>query len=205
MGRRISRLTLDNLAELPPDNAAGRPEGAPADAPEWLTEVLREWGSCGRVLHVDDEYAGHVIWAPADFVPGAERFATAPVSSDAVLLVTAQVAAPHRGGGLGKVLVQSMAKDVLQRGGIRAIEAFGNTRNRSEHCVLPADFLLAVGFTTQRDHATYPRMRMDLRNTVTWRSELESALERLLPKPGRLRVPHRPVTPTASRAPRAVH
>jgi hypothetical protein len=37
-----------------------------------------------------------------------------------------------------------------------------------------------VGFKTQRAHTTKPRMRMDLRTTVTWRSEVEAALERLV-------------------------
>jgi hypothetical protein len=46
--------------------------------------------------------------------------------------------------------------------------------------VIPADFLLRVGFKTQRNHARYPRLRMDLRTVLTWREEVESALERLL-------------------------
>jgi hypothetical protein len=37
-----------------------------------------------------------------------------------------------------------------------------------------------VGFKTQRAHSTTPRMRMDLRTTVTWRTEVEAALERLV-------------------------
>jgi hypothetical protein len=42
------------------------------------------------------------------------------------------------------------------------------------------DFLTSVGFKTQRAHARHPRMRMDLRTTLSWREELEGALERLL-------------------------
>jgi GNAT superfamily N-acetyltransferase len=209
MGRKVVRLTLDNLAELPcaecvfweldPVRRAQACGHERAEKAAWLTHVLREWGSCGRVLHVDDEYAGHLIWAPPMYVPGADGFATAPVSSDAVLLTGARVLPEYRGGGLGRVLVQSMAKDLVQRGGIGAIEAFGDTRGGSAHCVLPADFLLAVGFATHRAHAAYPRMRMELRSTVTWRSELEAALDRLLPRPARRRVP---ATPAAPRIPR---
>ena len=33
-------------------------------------EVLREWGSCGRVVLVDGRVAGHAIYVPAAFVPG---------------------------------------------------------------------------------------------------------------------------------------
>ena len=73
-----------------------------------------------------------------------------------------------------------MAKDLVKRGGIRAVEAFGEVPGRrstddnghafeSPSCVLPADYLLGVGFRTHRPHARYPRMRMDLRSVLTWR------------------------------------
>jgi hypothetical protein len=78
------------------------------------------------------------------------------------------------------MMVQGMAKDVIQRGGARAVEAFGDTRGRTGHCVVPADFLLSVGFSTHRAHAVNPRMRMDLRTTLSIREEIEKGLERLL-------------------------
>ena len=84
-----------------------------------------------------------------------------------------------------------MAKDLVKRGGIRAVESFGEVPGRrstddnghafeSPSCVLPADYLLGVGFRTHRPHARYPRMRMDLRSVLTWRGELEAAFDRLL-------------------------
>ena len=146
----------------------------------WVSMVLREWGSCGRVAVVDGQVVGHMIWAPPVHVPSADGFATAPVGSDAVLLVTAHVDPAHRGGGLGRMLVQGMAKDLVKRGGVRAVEAFGDTRGRTGQCVVPADFLLSVGFSTVRAHAVHPRMRMDLRTTISLREELERGLERLL-------------------------
>ena len=201
MGRKLSRLTLDSLEELPEHcrncvfwelDAVRRGQVRGHEAEEkaaWLSYVLREWGSVGQVLYVDDEYAGHAIWAPAVFLPGSEGFATAPVSPDAVVLATMHIDPRLRHGGLGRVLVQTMARDVIRRGGIRAVEAFGDTRNYrglSSGCVLPADFLLAVGFATHRAHATYPRMRMELRNAITWRSEIEHALSKLVPRPRRV-------------------
>jgi len=137
-----------------------------------------------------------VIWAPAVLVPGANGFATAPVSPDAILLVTMWVEPRYRGAGLGRVMIQSMAKELIRRGGIRAVEAFADTRGRAGSCTIPADFLLAVGFATHRAHVTHPRMRMDLRSTISWRGELEAALERLVPR----RRPHPVVRP----APRAL-
>jgi GNAT superfamily N-acetyltransferase len=161
----------------------------------WLSRMLRDWGSVGRVLVVDGQAVGHVIWAPAVHLPGGDGFATAPISTDAVLLGSTYVDPEHRGGGLGRVLIQSMAKDLINHGGIGAVETFGAHRPHLNSCVLPVDFLLAVGFRTHRAHARVPRMRMDLRTTVTWREEFEAAAEKILgvvKRPSRKAVPQAP-------------
>ena len=54
------------------------------------------------------------------------------------------------------------------------------TRRRSAAACVPADFLLAVGFKTVRPHHRFPRLRLDLRNALSWREDVEVALERLL-------------------------
>ena len=192
MGRKIERLTVDHLAQLPGRcgecvfwelDPVRRDAVCGHEAEEkaaWVSTVLREWGSCGRVAIVDGDVVGHLIWAPPVHVPASDGFATAPVSADAVIMTTAHVAPEHRGGGLGRMMVQGMAKDLILRGGVKAVEAFGDTRGRTGHCVVPADFLLAVGFSTQRAHAVNPRMRMDLRTTLSIREELERGLETLL-------------------------
>jgi GNAT superfamily N-acetyltransferase len=211
MGRHVERLTLDNLALLPETcrtcvfwelDPVRRDQVRGHEAEEkaaWLSTMLRDWGSVGRVVRVDDQVVGHLTWAPAVHLPGSAGFATAPVSPDAILLATGYVDPDFRGQGLGRVLVQSMAKDVIKRGGIGAIEAFGATRPREHECVLPVDFLLAVGFRTHRPHAAYPRMRMDLSTTVSWREELETALDRVLGVVSGKRAP-RPTSPTVPRA-----
>ncbi len=201
MGRNTERLTLDHLDQLGQCSTCVFWELEPVrrdkvrghEAEEkaaWVSMVLREWGSCGRVAVVDGQVVGHMIWAPPVLVPSVGGFATAPVSTDAVLLTTAHVDPAHRGGGLGRMLVQGMAKDLVKRGGVKAVEAFGDTRGRSGSCVVPADFLLSVGFSTVRAHALNPRMRMDLRTTLSLREELERGLERLLaPVSGKRAVP----------------
>ena len=81
------------------------------------------------------------------------------------------------------MLVQGMARDLIKRGGIRAVEAFGDTRGpgRRGSCVVPADFLGSVGFKTQRAHRATPRMRLDApHRPVPARTEVEAALERLV-------------------------
>lgn len=194
MSRKVVRLTVDHLADLPgpcrtclfwevdPVRRA-RVDGEQAAAAEkeaWLSQVLREWGSCGRVVVVDERPVGYAIYAPAAFVPGAGGFPTAPVSSDAVLLTTAYVDPLHAGGGLGRMLVQGMASDLIRRGGIRAVEAFGTTTPRLGSCLVPAEFLGGVGFKTHRPHPLTPRMRIELRSALTWRDEVEAAVERLI-------------------------
>jgi GNAT superfamily N-acetyltransferase len=213
--RRIARLTLDNLGDLPQAcrscafweldpvrrQQAETAGEAALEKEAWVSRVLLEWGSCGRILYVDDEPAGYAIYAPPWLVPGAEAFPTSPVSEDAVLLATLRVLPEYAGGGLGRVLVQAVVKDVLNRGGIRAIEAFGDRRPGAieafggrSGCVVPADFWLRVGFKTQRSHPRYPRLRMDMRSVLTWREEVEQALEKLLQA-----VRPRPVAPATER------
>lgn len=196
MSRRTAPLTLDHLAQVrepcrsclfwstDPVSRARLGAGEETEARDaWLSWVLREWGSAGRVALIDGEVVGHAIYAPAAYFPGAAAMPTWPPSPDAVLLTTVYVDPAVRHGGIGRLLVQGMARDLVQRGQhggeITAVEAFGDTRGRSVGCVMPAEFLGRVGFKTQRAHATTPRMRMDLRSVVTWKSEVELALERL--------------------------
>jgi GNAT superfamily N-acetyltransferase len=215
MSRKIVRLTLDHLDALPSPCRTclfweldpvrrDRAEDPCGEKDAWISEVLREWGSCGRVALVDDEPVGYAIYAPEAFVPGAAGFPTAPVSSDAVLLTTVYVDPGHARGGLGRMLVQGMARDLIERSGIRAVEAFGDTRGGGR-CVVPVDFLGGVGFKTHRAHSTTPRMRMELRSTLTWKDEVEAALERLLGAVRPSPKPARGPSPKATRASRGSH
>lgn len=189
MGREVLPLTVDRLSDLPGSCAdcvfwelgpalARRGRARPREQKEgWLTATLLEWGSPGRVVYVDDRCAGYITYAPAHLVLRSLAFPTSPVSRDAVVLVTAHIDPEFAGQGLGRVLVQAAAKDALRRG-TRALEAYGSSNPGD--CVLPADFLSAVGFKTAREHRSYPRMRLDLRTALRWRGEVEQAVERLL-------------------------
>jgi hypothetical protein len=145
----------------------------------WVSSVLLEWGSCGKIAYVDGVPAGYMMFAPPQYVPRSSAFPTSPVSADAVLFMTAHMLSEFSGGGIGRMLVQAMAKDLTRRG-VKAIEAFGDRRWESPACMLPVDYLLAVGFKTIRPHHHYPRLRMELRTILTWREDVEVALERLL-------------------------
>ena len=164
----------------PVSQARASEEGDPGlEKESWISSVLLEWGSCGKIIYVDGVPAGHMMYAPPLYVPRSAAFPTSPVSADAVLLMTANVLAEFSGGGLGRVLVQGLAKDLTRRG-IKAIEAFGDLKWSTPACVVPADYLLAVGFKTVRPHARYPRLRLELKTALSWREDVEVALERLL-------------------------
>ncbi|WP_030806036.1 GNAT family N-acetyltransferase [Streptomyces sp. NRRL F-2799] len=193
MGRRLVPLTLDNLQDLPrrcrscvfweldpvTAEAAVREGTAEVEKESWISAVLLDWGSCGRVAYVDDMPVGFVLYAPAAYVPRATAFPTSPVSPDAVQLITSFIMPGYQGQGLGRMLVQAAAKDLLRRN-FKAIEAFGDTRWKEPACLLPADHLLAVGFKTVRQHSRHPRLRLELRSTLSWKEDVEMALDRLL-------------------------
>jgi hypothetical protein len=206
MSRRLVSLTLDTLEDLPRpcrtcvfwelDPVAAQQActaGDPGLEKEaWVSETLLEWGSCGKLVYVDSAPAGYVMYAPPSFLPRMGVFPTGPASADAALLTTANVVAGYAGGGLGRMLVQAAARDLAKRG-IRAIEAFGDAKYGEPdpdgvtggRCVAPADFFLAVGFKTVRPHPRFPRLRLELRTTLSWKSEVEYALETLLGSMGR--------------------
>lgn len=193
MSRRVVSVTLDTLEDLPrrcrscvfwelDPVARSRAEEAGDTAFEkeaWISGVLLEWGSCGKLVYVDGVPAGFVLFAPPAYVPRSVAFPTSPVSADAVLLMTAQVHDEFTGQGLGRLLVQSVAKDLLRRG-VRAVEAFADAQGVPGHCLLAADHLLAVGFKTVRPHPRWPRLRLELKTAASWREDVEEALDRLL-------------------------
>ena len=213
MSRRLVNLTLDTLEDLPRpcrqcvfwelDPVAAERACAVGDPglekEAWVSQTLLEWGSCGKLAYVDGMPAGFVLYAPPAYVPRANAFPTSPVSADAVLLMNAHVVTAFAGGGLGRMLVQGVARDLIKRG-VKAIEAFGDAKfgdgGDADGCLAPADFFLSVGFKTVRQHPRYPRLRLELRTALSWKSDVEYALEKLLGSmsPESLLRPVRPAT-----------
>jgi GNAT superfamily N-acetyltransferase len=193
VSRRLANITLDNLDDLPrrcrkcvfweldpvQRERAEEMGDTALEKEAWYSSVLLDSGSCGKVVYVDGVPAGYASYAPPSYVPRSVAFPTSPVSADAVLLMTAYVLPEFIGGGLGRMLIQGVAKDLTRRG-VRALEAFGDLRWSGPGCVMPAEYLLAVGFKTVRPHPRYPRLRLELKGIVSWREDVEYALERLL-------------------------
>ena len=131
MSRRVANVTLDNLDDLPvrcrrcvfweldpgrPGPGRGDRATRPSRRRPGSRATLLEWGSCGKVVYVDGVPAGYVLFAPPAYVPRSVAFPTSPVSADAVLLMTAHVLEEFAGQGLGRMLVQTVAKDLVRRG-----------------------------------------------------------------------------------------
>ena len=99
--RRLVSITLDNLSDLPhrcrgcvfweldPVNYARAEEaGDPALEKEaWISSMLLEWGSCGKIIYVDSVPAGYVLYAPPLYVPRAVAFPTPPENSETMCAV----------------------------------------------------------------------------------------------------------------------
>jgi GNAT superfamily N-acetyltransferase len=193
VSRRLASITLDNLDDLPRRcrrcvfwelDPVARTRAEEAGDTEfekeaWVSATLLEWGSCGKIAYVDGVPAGYVMFAPPAYVPRGVAFPTSPVSADAVLLTTGHVLPEFTGMGLGRMLVQGVAKDLIRRN-VKAVEAFGDKKWEAPACVLPAEYLLSVGFKTVRPHPRFPRLRLELKTAVSWREDVEVALERLL-------------------------
>ena len=205
MSRASVGVTLDNIDELPrncrrcvywelPPHLADQADDfgtLELEKEAWVSGVLLEWGSCGRIAHVDGVPAGFAFFAPPAAVPRAAAFPTSPVAVDAVLLCGVHVLPAFAGAGLGRLLVQDVVHDLTRRG-VKAVEAFGHAAERpraeahgrtddgERTCVLPADFLRAVGFKTVAPHHRWPRLRLELRTGLNWKEDVEAAIAQLL-------------------------
>lgn len=215
MSWHVAALNLDNLGDLPKRcrncvywelstrlaEQADQYGTTDLEKEAWLSEVLLEWGSCGRVVYMGGAPAGYVVYAPPSAVPRAAEMPTGPVSADAVLLTTMQIMPEFSGEGLGRMLAQAVVKDLTRRG-VKAVEVFGDARPGTEaDCVVPAEFLRAVGFKTVRPHHRWPRLRMELRSGLEWKEDVEAALEQLF---NTVTIPMQSAAPAAGRAPARV-
>ena len=188
LGRKLVPLGPETLDLVPAPcrrcvfwelGAKARPRGSEEGGLQkeaWLSSLVLEWGPAGHVVSVDGEVAGYSLYAPTHVLDQVGFQAARPVSRDAVLLATLAVLPEFEGQGIGRVLLQTMARDLTKRK-VRAVEAFADRAPVGRACHVPAEFLEASGFQVVRDHPRYPLMRMDLRTALTWKDAREAALE----------------------------
>lgn len=189
--RRVRPLTAADLPFLPdPCSACAFWEASLSDLAtssdhqdraqvkrEWAESVTERWGYCGVLAVNDGETIGFLTMAPASYVPRLGAFATTPMSHDAAVVMSIRVVQEWQGKGIGRQLVQSAAGLVARRD-IRALEAVGTFRE-GPSCMVPAAWLMSVGFAVVRPHPVTPRLRMDLQSTVRWKPDLGAAWQRL--------------------------
>lgn len=193
MSRRVVGVTLDNLDDLPKKcRGCVFWELAPQvreqaedfghssiEKEAWISSVLLEWGSCGRILYVDGVPAGYALYAPPSAVPGSAAFPSGPVSADAILLTALRTLPEHAERGHARLLLQHVVNDLTGRG-VEAVEAFGDLHETARSCVVPAGFLQKAGFKTVHHHPRWPRLRLELPTASSWKEDVEAALDRLL-------------------------
>ena len=108
-----------------------------------------------------------------------------------------EVPEPHAGRGEVRVRVTAVGlnpvdwmlmsmPDLAHGFGIALPSGFGTdlagtagNSGAQQRCLMPADYLRSVGFETVRPHPLYPRLRMEMKSTVSWRYDVEYALERI--------------------------
>ncbi len=216
MGRRVLALTAEGLETVPstcrvclfwelgrprPDarETNGRTDELSGDPltqkQAWVSAQTLERQPPGRIIEIDGRTAGYALFgAPGTFTP---RRPPAPRrSNDALLLATCWVDPRFRQLGVGEQLMHEAVKEAL-RLDLAAVEAYGDRRFREQDCVLPAMWLLHIGFKVHAEHPRYPLLRLDTRRTARWTESLEAAWElavehlpRKVPVPGRAPAPH---------------
>src|SRR5258708_22843723 len=117
VSRRRASITLDNIGALrsrcrrcvfweldPVGYARAHEEGDPRlEKESWVSSVLLEWGSCGKIVYVDGAAAGYVLYSPPQYVPQSVAFPTSTVYSTADLIITAHILAHFPVVGLGRL------------------------------------------------------------------------------------------------------
>ncbi|NUS73807.1 MAG: GNAT family N-acetyltransferase [Corynebacteriales bacterium] len=169
---QIVSLTLENLDDLPTQcrkcvfwelGLAQNKRCADAELEKeaWISTVTLLWGTAGKIAYRDGHPVAYALFAPPGYVPRATAFPTSPVSADATLLMTARVLGEHSGAGIGRRLIQESLRELALRK-VRAVEAYGSTQWNRPECVLPTNFLLAMGFSVVRAHPYFPRLRREI-------------------------------------------
>lgn len=214
MSIRTTALTLDTVGEfaghsrnctfweLDPTAVEGTDIADPGLEKEaWLSALLLEWGSCGRMLWDGDKLLGHALYAPPAECPRSRLFPTSPVSADAVLLMSVDVYEQQAPWSLITPLMNAVTGDLVRRG-VRAIEAFGYRESTPEpgfdpsmllrdvvtpgagdcspaRCMISTEWLEGLGFQVVAPHHRFPRLRLELGRDLGWKAEVEAALEKL--------------------------
>ncbi len=190
MARRIVPINLDNIEDIPlpcrncyfweRDEKAEVPQEKTENflrKKEWFVRALEEWGECGKLLYLNKETLAYAQYAPLSCFPQNRHFRARPINTDAVFLSCIYVIQPMRGRGIGRVVLQSVLKDLYRRD-LKNVEAFAS-RSDSYKSAAPLSFYLKNGFYIVKDDTKFPLVRIELKTAITWRVNLQVVLDGL--------------------------
>lgn len=196
MSVRIRELGARELGSLPdpcrgclfwevqtaPRGAGSDPEAAADSKVAWWQAVELEQPVASRAAWQGERLVGFALASEPSGLPRTRRLPAAP-HDDALVLAVLWVDVDERGSGAARALVQSLLREAVRRQR-RAVEVYG-TRERSVRCTTPVAALEALGFTVVSEHPTTPLLRLELRQTVSWATSVQGALEGVLSALGR--------------------
>lgn len=127
----------------------------------WLRNVGKAFGDCGKIVYADGKPVGYAQYAPPKMLPLSAEYSSGPPSEDAVLISCLFIAQEeYRRRGLGSQLLQSIIED-LRKKGVKAVETFAR-KNNPNNPSGPVEFYLKNGFRVLRDDPEFPLMRLEL-------------------------------------------
>jgi GNAT superfamily N-acetyltransferase len=132
---------------------------------EWFEHVMKEFGTCGKIVFYDDQPVGYAQYAPSTCLPNISAYESKPVGKleeGVVFLSCLYVTDPMlRGRGIGTKLLLNII-ETLRRKGFRAIETFAR-RDQADNPSGPIAFYVKNGFHMKdRTNPDFPLMRMYL-------------------------------------------
>lgn len=147
---------------------------------EWLSTTLLKWGNCASVMIEDDEVVGFAQYGLISDFPQVNNFSTGNISKDAAFLACLYILPHEQSKKKGKFLLREILKDFTMMR-FPAVETIAKRAmlNKNEFNQRNIDFYLSEGFRIIQDHPVYPRLRIDLKNAVTWKEEITSAFQKI--------------------------
>lgn len=190
MSRKIISITPKTFRLLPrrctkccfwesPDKTKVRSSKDPILKETWFSNTLLQWGECGKLLLEKEQALAYAQFGPPAYFPKIELYPRRP-SNDAVFLSCLYVSPELQRKGLGKLLLQTVLKDLSKRK-LKAIEALASYSAASAPGapLNPIEFYLSQGFYILKDHPTYPLLRLDFKSIAFWQTDLQTLLESL--------------------------
>jgi len=145
---------------VPFDEKMLRPE-MQREKQEWFKKVIREFGNCGFITYFSGVPIGFIQYAPPEFFPRVEGYASGPPSEDAVFLACLYVANKEaRRKGLGTAMLQGLLAE-LGKTKFKAVETFAGKKSENNPSG-PLELYLKHGFKIKNDKDDFPLVRFEL-------------------------------------------